>query len=93
MSNTVRLHRVLRAAPEKVYRAFLDSDVVPEPGWLDRLLDALAGPGVEVVAGGTYVEPVGLVGKTFALTWFFPLRGDDEIGSLDAALRRHGLPR
>ena len=26
MSNTVRFHRVLRAAPEKVYRAFLDAD-------------------------------------------------------------------
>lgn len=24
MSNTIRLHRVLRAAPERVYRAFLD---------------------------------------------------------------------
>ena len=23
-TNTIRLHRVLRAAPEKVYRAFLD---------------------------------------------------------------------
>jgi hypothetical protein len=26
MSNTIRMHRVLRAAPEKVYRAFLDPD-------------------------------------------------------------------
>ncbi|WP_250459234.1 SRPBCC family protein [Microbulbifer litoralis] len=26
MANTVQLHRVLRAAPEKVYRAFLDPD-------------------------------------------------------------------
>jgi len=26
MSNTVRLHRVLRAPPERVYRAFLDAD-------------------------------------------------------------------
>ncbi len=25
--NTIRLHRVLRATPEKVYRAFLDPDV------------------------------------------------------------------
>jgi uncharacterized protein YndB with AHSA1/START domain len=28
MSNTVRLHRVLRASPEKVYRAFLDPDAM-----------------------------------------------------------------
>ncbi len=26
MANTVRFHRVLRTAPEKVYRAFLDAD-------------------------------------------------------------------
>ncbi|HUG11659.1 MAG TPA: SRPBCC family protein [Opitutaceae bacterium] len=28
MPQTVRLHRVLRAAPEKVYRAFLDADAL-----------------------------------------------------------------
>src|SRR5947209_3474400 len=32
MSNTVRLHRVLRATPEKVYRAFLDADAMAK--WL-----------------------------------------------------------
>jgi uncharacterized protein YndB with AHSA1/START domain len=31
-SNTVRLHRVLRAAPEKVYRAFLDPEALAK--WL-----------------------------------------------------------
>ncbi len=31
-TNTVRLHRVLRAKPEKVYRAFLDADAVAK--WL-----------------------------------------------------------
>jgi uncharacterized protein YndB with AHSA1/START domain len=31
-SNTVRLHRVLRAAPERVYRAFLDADAMTK--WL-----------------------------------------------------------
>jgi uncharacterized protein YndB with AHSA1/START domain len=30
--NTIRLHRVLRAAPEKVYRAFLDADAMAK--WL-----------------------------------------------------------
>jgi uncharacterized protein YndB with AHSA1/START domain len=28
MPNTIRLHRVLRAAPEKVYKAFLDADAM-----------------------------------------------------------------
>jgi uncharacterized protein YndB with AHSA1/START domain len=32
MPNTIRLHRVLRASPEKVYRAFLDADALAR--WL-----------------------------------------------------------
>ena len=32
MSNTVRLHRVLRASPEKIYKAFLDADAMAK--WL-----------------------------------------------------------
>src|SRR5213594_4334531 len=32
MSNTVRFHRVLRATPEKLYRAFLDADAMAK--WL-----------------------------------------------------------
>ena len=32
MSNTVRLHRVLRAPPDRVYRAFLDPDAMAK--WL-----------------------------------------------------------
>jgi uncharacterized protein YndB with AHSA1/START domain len=31
-TNTVRLHRVLRATPEKIYRAFLDPDAMAK--WL-----------------------------------------------------------
>ena len=31
-TNTIRLHRVLRAAPDKVYRAFLDPDAMAK--WL-----------------------------------------------------------
>ena len=32
MPNTVKLHRVLRATPERVYRAFLDADAMAK--WL-----------------------------------------------------------
>jgi uncharacterized protein YndB with AHSA1/START domain len=32
MSNTIRLHRVVRAAPERVYRAFLNPDAIAK--WL-----------------------------------------------------------
>src|SRR5579862_3447353 len=31
-TNTIRLHRVLRSSPEKVYRAFLDADAMAK--WL-----------------------------------------------------------
>jgi uncharacterized protein YndB with AHSA1/START domain len=48
-TNTVRLHRVLRAPPERVYRAFLDSDAivkwVPPNGFTGKVhhLDAKVG--------------------------------------------------
>jgi uncharacterized protein YndB with AHSA1/START domain len=52
MSNTVRLHRVLRAAPEKVYRAFLDADAMakwlPPNGFTARIHH------LESKVGGTY---------------------------------------
>ncbi len=53
---------------------FLDSDVIPEPGWLEGLLAPFGDPAVRVVAGHAYIDPDRLVSKTFALTWFFPLR-------------------
>jgi uncharacterized protein YndB with AHSA1/START domain len=48
-TNTVRLHRVLRAAPEKIYRAFLDPDAMakwlPPDGFTGKVhhLDAKVG--------------------------------------------------
>ena len=33
-THTIRLHRVLRAPPERVYRAFLDEPILPPPGRL-----------------------------------------------------------
>ncbi len=33
-TNTIRIHRVLRAAPEQVYRAVLDADAYAR--WLGR---------------------------------------------------------
>ena len=56
---------------------FLDSDVVPESGWLEQILSSLDDPGVQIVAGSTYIEPFDIVSKVFALTWFFPLRMKD----------------
>lgn len=48
-TNTVRLHRVLRATPERIYRAFLDADALvkwlPPHGFTGRVhhLDAKVG--------------------------------------------------
>ena len=49
--NTVRLHRVLRASPERVYRAFLDPDAmvkwIPPHGFTGKVhkMDARVGGG------------------------------------------------
>ena len=56
---------------------FLDSDVVPEPGWLCNLLAPFAEPAVGAVAGNTYVPPTTVYSQAFALCWMFPLRAED----------------
>src|SRR5262245_35567229 len=52
MSNSVQLHRVLRAAPEKVYRAFIDPDAMakwlPPNGFTGKVHQ------IEAKVGGTY---------------------------------------
>src|SRR4051794_20127613 len=53
------------------YVLLLDSDVIPEPGWLRSLIGSLR-PGVDVVGGGTYVETQSFFGRAFGLFWFFP---------------------
>jgi len=53
---------------------FVDSDVIPEPGWLASLIGSFRDPNVEVVCGNTYVEPKDRFSKAFAAFWFFPLR-------------------
>jgi len=51
-TNSVRLHRVLRTTPEKVYRAFLDADAMakwlPPNGFTGKVHQ------VEAKVGGTY---------------------------------------
>lgn len=52
MSNTLRLHRVLRATPEKIYRAFLDADAkakwLPPNGFTGKVYH------LDAKVGGTY---------------------------------------
>jgi uncharacterized protein YndB with AHSA1/START domain len=51
-TNTVRLHQVLRAKPERVYRAFLDADAMakwlPPNGFTGKVNH------LEAKVGGTY---------------------------------------
>jgi uncharacterized protein YndB with AHSA1/START domain len=51
-TNTVRLHRVLRAPPERIYRAFLDPDAMvkwlPPHGFTGKVHN------LEAKVGGTY---------------------------------------
>jgi hypothetical protein len=55
---------------------FLDSDVIPDPHWLERLLGSFACSDVRVVAGSTYLDGESLYSKACALFWIFPLRVD-----------------
>jgi hypothetical protein len=62
---------------------FLDSDVIPEGGWLAALLGPFADPAVDGVGGTTYVELRSPYDRAFAAFWFFPLRDDaDTTGEL-----------
>ena len=51
-TNTIRLHRVLRAAPEKVYRAFLEPDAMAK--WLPPNGFVCTVHHLEPQAGGTF---------------------------------------
>jgi uncharacterized protein YndB with AHSA1/START domain len=51
-TNTIRLHRVLRATPERIYRAFVDADAMakwlPPNGFTGKVHD------LDAKVGGTY---------------------------------------
>lgn len=51
-TNTIRLHRVLRASPEKVYRAFIDPDAIVK--WLPPHGFTAKVHHLEARVGGTY---------------------------------------
>ncbi len=50
---------------------FLDSDVVPDPGWMAHLLGSFVRPDVDVVCAQTYVAPVDLYSRAFAVGWTY----------------------
>ncbi len=58
---------------------FLDSDVIPEAGWLKNLLATFDDPAVDVVGGNTFLDLSGFLGRAMAPFWFFPLRATESV--------------
>ncbi|HEX5998817.1 MAG TPA: glycosyltransferase [Hyphomicrobiaceae bacterium] len=53
---------------------FLDSDVIPDAGWLEAMLAALDDPAVAIVGGEAYHATDTFYDKLFAAFWEFPTR-------------------
>ena len=51
-TNTVRLHRVLRASPERIYRAFLDAEAMAK--WLPPYGFTCKVQHMDAQVGGTF---------------------------------------
>ena len=58
---------------------YLDSDVIPENGWLAGIVLPFADRNVGVVCGNSYLSYSGVYSKAFALFWFFPLRAQQAV--------------
>lgn len=57
---------------------FIDSDVIPEPGFLEALLAPFADPEVEIAGGTAYVDTRdNLFEEAFAAFWLYPARTPD----------------
>lgn len=56
----------------------IDSDAIPQPGWLDALLAPFAEPKVMAVGGFTRLGHEDFLSRAMALTWIFDLEGDRE---------------
>jgi hypothetical protein len=67
---------------------FVDSDVLPDEGWLAHLLGSFARPDVHVVSGQTYVGPSDLFSRAFALGWTYELR--DPTGRFEPCRKFYG---
>jgi hypothetical protein len=50
---------------------FVDSDVVPDEGWLPRLMEAMKDPNVQIVSGETYLSTDSFADRVFAGFWLF----------------------
>lgn len=53
---------------------YVDCDVLPQPHWLEHLLQPFDNPAVGVSQGVTYVEPHSTWHTGLAMAWLFPLQ-------------------
>ncbi len=57
---------------------FMDADVVPQAGWLTRILEPYRDPAVTIVNGLTILDHDDFLSRCYALFWMFPLEHGDE---------------
>ena len=62
----------------------LDSDVIPSPGWLKKMVDSFEDPAVQICASSVHLAVGSLQEKTLALIWIF------EIASRAVGLKKTG---
>ena len=82
------------------YIIFLDSDVIPDLGWLSRVVEAMKDPKYSVLASSVYVDTDGFMNKVMGLIWVFdPVPQTDKIVRVDrfrsnsVAIRRNLLEK
>lgn len=56
----------------------IDSDAIPQPGWLDALLEPFADPKVMAVGGFTMLGHDDFLSRAMALSWIFNLKDEGE---------------
>jgi mycofactocin system glycosyltransferase len=84
-SGPAAARRTGAGATDQPVLAFVDADVVPEPGWLDRLLAHLADPAVAAVAPRVRADPPATL--TAAVAAYERLRSSLDRGAVEAAVR------
>lgn len=56
---------------------FFDSDIIPQEGWFEAILEASNQHPKAIISGCSYIDNSDLTGKAFGLSWFFPLPPSD----------------
>ena len=63
---------VKQSSPNEIIM-FVDSDIVPDDGWLVGMLESFENPEVKVVSGNTYLGLHNIIAKVLALITFQPI--------------------